>query len=319
MPTNTSKYNEEELIKILEQLRAKNTEIKELIHTNVIYHQSKVPTKREMVTLGKKFTDMKPVVNKALKKRDKKEGKKTERKIRISRIHPKLARFLRLKERGLPSDVYYDAIVMSYFADWVVREGRSDGVNVKLNGKDDPFVVLFREELSQPGSAANQLEEDENLFQAPAYDNDGNAVLDKNGNQLLATSVLDRDGNVAKPFPRCKHMFIFKNMYVQKRKLQGDTYITQREVITGEEYTNALPAIERERDLFKDVLKEVRKKYKDTLKRYEELSHKQEQAKSLGDTSVRTSLLLCKKDLDDAAKKYITILNNNYLTHKIKV
>lgn len=293
--------------------------MKELIHSNVVYHQSKVPAKRAMISLGKNFTDMKPHVNKILRKRDKKEGRKTERKIRISRIHPKLARFLKLKERGLPTDVYYDALVMSYVADWTVREGRSDGVNIRLFGKDDPFVLLFKEELSLPGAGPNQVEEDPNLFQAPALDDEGLPLEDDEGRPYLLTSVLDREGNPVKPFARCKHMFVFKNMYVQKRKLQGNTYVTQREVIAGEEYTNALPFIQKERELLTTTLKDSRTRYKTALDKYENLAKKQEQARDLGDTSVRSTLITAKKELDEAARKYTQVLTSNNLPHKIKV
>lgn len=319
MPTNTSKFNNEELMHMLNKLYAKNNDMKNLIHENVVYHQSKVPSKRQMISLGKNFTDMKPHVNKILRKRDKKEGRKTGRKIRISRIHPKLARFLRLKERGLPTDVYYDALVMSYIADWTVREGRSDGINIKLFGRDDPFVLLFKDELSLPGSAPNQVEEDPNLFQAPALDDEGLPLEDEEGRPYLLTSILDRDGNPVKPFARCKHMFIFKNMYIQKRKLQDKTYVTQREVIAGEEYANALPFIEKEKDLLTNVLKDARSKYKSALDKYEGLSQKQEQAKNLGDSSMRSTLVLAKKELDESAKKYTQLLTINNLSHKIKV
>lgn len=302
MPTNVAKYNDDELIMLLSKLQTLNKEIKELMHTNVRHQQSKVETRSAIISRGKVYRELKPMTAKLLKecekKKDKESGEKKPRKIRITRIHPKLAKFLRLKERGLPVDKYPDTLVMSYFSDWVVREGRRDGLNVKLFGRNDEFVQLFKEELSQLGSGADKKDEEGNEIQ---------------------TSVLDKDGNIVNPFPRCKHMVIFKNQYVQKRQLQGDTFVVKREPISGDEYTQCLPVYEKERDLLTKTLKDARGKYKKNFDKYHELLAKQEEAKNVGDNSARSAALLSKKDMEDSCKKYIQLLNTNSLTHKLKV
>lgn len=298
MPTNTSKYANEELMVLLNQLLKLNTEVKELMHTNVVHHQVKVPSRREIISKGKTYTTLKPAVIRLMRKVEKRDKVDEDRKIRIMRVHPKLSKFLRLKERGLPTDVYPDTLVMSYFSDWVTREGRSDKKNVKLFGRDDPFVLLFKEELSQPGSGPDMKDDDGNVHK---------------------TSVLDSSGNVVNEFPRCKHMVIFKNLYSQKRQLQGDKYVQKREVVSGDEHTSLLPIMEKERDLLKNVLKEARKKYTASLDKYNTLLSKQEEAKSLGDNSARTSLLMAKRELDENTRKYTSLLTSNNLPHKIKV
>jgi hypothetical protein len=192
-------------------------------------------------------------------------------------------------------------------------------MNIKLFGKDDPFVVLFKNELSLPGSGPLQVEEDPSLFQAPCLDDRDHPVLDDDGRPLLLTSVLDREGNPVKPFARCKHMFIFKNLYAQKRKLVGKAYVTQREVIAGTEYDNALPAMKKEKELLTGLLKETRGKYKTCLDRYESLIRKQDQAKSLEDTSARSALTVAKRSLEASYKAYTELLTANNLPYKIKL
>lgn len=290
-----AKYKDDSLIRKLTTLYDLNTEIKNLMHTNVHYYQSKVPSRSQMVSKGKVYTQLKVPTTRLVREEEKKlkDDTPSTRKMRISRIHPKLARFLRLKERGLPTDKYPDSLVMSYFADWVAREGRRDGNNVKLFGRDDPFVLLFKEELSLPGSGPD--------------------------NEDGPTSVLDKDGNIINPFPRRKHMVVFKNLFVQKRQLQGDTYVTKRESIVGEEYANSLSLYEKERELLTKTLGDSRNRYTKADDKYKALLSKQEEAKSMGDTSVNTLLPQYKKEVDEAMRAYLLLLDQHNLTHKLSV
>lgn len=296
MPTDTSKYKNDPLISLLDQLRKKNEELKTLMHTEVIEYQGTVPSRREMISRGKKYTDLKPHVIKMLKMQEKKSVDKPKRSMKLTKVDPRLSKFLRLKERGLPEDVYPDILVMSYFADWVVREGRSDGKNVKLFGKDDPFVRLFKPELSAPGSSSDG----ENEY-----------------GELVERAVLDEAGNPVNPFPVCKHMTIFKDLYPRKRKLVGKVYKDTRDTVTGDEYDTLIPVYQKERDFLTTTLNAARTKYKDTSKKYHELVCKETDAKTLGDGALRSSLVLAKRNLDVATREYKSLLDQNSLPHKL--
>jgi len=296
MTTDIVKYKDDPLLQLLGQLYAKNNELKELLHTNVLKDQGDRPSRRNMVSRSKKYTDLKETVIKLIKLEAKNSADKKKRPMKLTKIDPRLAKFLLLKERGLPQHVYPDILVLSYFHDWVVREGRVDGRNVRLFGKDDPFVRLFKAELSQPGSGEDIVNEDETV---------------------TPTSVLDAEGNPVRPFPICKHMTIFSNLYLHKKKLVGKTYQEVRDTVSGDEYNSLIPLFEKERLFLTTTLKDARTKYKGALASYNNLLSKETDAKSLGDSSFRVSLLNAKRVLDTATREYEQVLDSNHLPHKL--
>jgi hypothetical protein len=296
MTTDIAKYKDDPLLQLLGQLYLKNNELKELMHTNVIKDQGDRPTRRNMVSRSKKYTDLKDTAIRLIKMEAKNSVDKKKRPMKLTKIDPRLAKFLLLKERGLPTHVYPDILVLSYFHDWVVREGRLDGRNVRLFGKDDPFVRLFKAELSQPGSGEDIVNEDDTV---------------------TPTSVLDSEGNPVRPFPICKHMTIFSGLYLHKRKVSGKTYQDVRDTVTGDEYNSLVPIFEKERLFLTTTLKDARTKYKTANTNYNNLLSKENDAKMLGDSSFRVSLMNAKRQLDAATREYKQVLESNHLTHKL--
>jgi len=300
MPSNNDKYKSEELVVEALALRDLHLKLKDAIHTTGVRHQTKVQSRKEMISSSTVFTKAKDHVIRLAKSRDKKDAKNSDKpttsNLRVVRVDQALASFLRLRERGLPADMYPDTLVTSNFTDWVVRTGRQNGREVKLFGTTDEFVKLFGEELKMLGS--------------------GPTTKNADGTETK-TAVLDKSGNQINPFNMNKHMFIFAPHYPRVPKNTNGKYEKGRDVISRDEFPEIYDIMEREHALFTGTLGDARKRYRDAQNSLKTLQDKKDKALQVGDRSIQDSITRATQELKAAKQSYTGILNANRIPHNI--
>lgn len=316
MPANNDKYNQESLVLEALELRKLHLQLKDLMHDDKIRHQTKIPSRKEMISTSTVYTKAKEHVVRLIKSRDKKdakaEGKPSSTKLRVVRVDEALASFLRLKERGLPADMYPDTLVTSNFTDWVVRSGLQNGKEVLLTKDGKPvntsaadFIRLFSEDLKRAGSGPT--------IKAGEKD----PVTGMTVTEDTLTSVLDQSGKQVRPFNMNKHMFIFAAHYPQVPKNIGGRYEKGRDVVTREDHTDIYERMQREHTLFTGDLGNARKRFRTAQDDLKKLQEKKDKALQVGDRSIQDSISRATQELRTAKQAYITILNNNYIPHNI--
>ncbi len=298
MPSNNDKYKDETLFKEIDALRKLHLELKDAVHADGIHHQTTVPRRKELIALGSVYTTAKNHVVRLAKARDKKVAKEngapSRSKLRVVRVDANLSKFLRLKERGLPVDMYPDTVSTSYFTNWVVATGRQNGKEVKLFGPTDEFVILFGDDLKKPGS--------------------GPKIKDPITGQETLTSVLDATGAQINPFYMNKHMTIFKDHYPQVVRNTNGKIERKRDVISRDQYPEVYEKMQLEHDLFTNTLGDARKRYRRAQDNLAKLQDKREKAFQVGDTSISYSIQEAQRELNIAKKDYISLLTVNSLT-----
>lgn len=304
MPSNTDKYKDEFLVSEAIRLRKKHEELKALVHTEGIRHSTKVPKKREFITLGSVYTKAKEHGARLCSAKDKREAKEMKGtgsgRLRVVRVDKVLSEFLGLEKRGLPKDMYSDSLVTSMFTDWAFRTGRQNGREIKLFGPEDDFVKLFGEDLKKPGSGPFKK------------------VKDSSGKEtVIETSVLDADGNQINPFLMNKHMFIFKFHYPQKPKTTSGKYTMGRDIISKDDYPHIYERIQREREFLTIDLNEKRTAFKKAKNNLEKLTKSKENALKVGDTSIEASIRAADQEYRETRSAYIRLLNLNKLPFNI--
>jgi hypothetical protein len=255
MPSNNDKYKEEALVKDFITLRTLFLELKGAIYDANVRHQSKIPTKKELIAKSTVFTKAKDHTIRLSKLRDKKEdkasGKASSSKLRVVVVDDTLSEFLELRQRGIRQEkmedgrlvwAYPDTLVTSAFTDWSARNNLQNGKEIKLEGQaGERFKRLFNEDLKLPGS--------------------GPTIKNLDGSEIK-TSVLDANGNQINPFHMNKHMFVFARHYPHTTKNVGGKYTSGREVIPRDEHPTLYLTMESEHALFTEKLKDARQKYK---------------------------------------------------------
>lgn len=301
MPTKTEQYKNEVLVEKAQELRTKHNELKNAIHSGNVRHQTEPPSRKEMISMGTVYTKLKENGVRLCKLRDKKEakaqGKSNPSKLRVVKVDAALSQFLRLKERGLPEDMYPDTLVTSYFANWVVIENRQKGTEVKLNGPDDPFVKLFLEDLQKPGS--------------------GPTLKDEETGEETETAVLDANGKQINPLKMNKHMFIFASHYIRKMKTVNGKSAMRREVVSKADYPDEYARILQEHHLLTEVFKSARKDYVNAKREVARLQEGKEKAVQVGDVSINDSIQKANAALRKARNEYVALLNKNLFKHSI--
>lgn len=317
MPSNNDKYKEEELVVEALALRDLHLKLKDAIHDPKIRHQTKVPCRKDMISSSTVYTKAKDHVIRLAKARDKKEakanGKSSGSKLRVVRVDSALSTFLRLRERGLPADMYPDTLVTSYFTDWVVRSGLQNGKEVRLldhnglpvNAAAAEFVRLFGEDLKRPKSGPT--------IKPGQID----PVTKQVATHEILTSVLDAQGRQINPFNMNKHMFIFAPHYPQVPKSNHGKYEKGREVISREDHPDIYERMEKEHALFTGELGTARKRYRDAQDTLKELQEKKDKAVQVGDRTINDSITRATNELRLAKQAYVSILNTNLIPHNI--
>lgn len=320
MPSNNDKYKTEELVVEALAIRDLHLKLKDEIHNPKVRHQTKVPTRKEMISSSTVYTKAKDHVIRLAKGRDKKEakanGKSSGSKLRVVRVDEKLSAFLGLKNRGLPIDMYPDTLVTSGFTDWVVRSGLQNGKEVLLTGYKTgnyqpvnqaaaDFMQLFGDDLKRLGSGptvkAGQV--DPATGQVSAVE--------------VLTAVLDQQGRQINPFNMNKHMFIFAPHYPQVPKNTNGKYEKGREVISKDEFPDVYELMQREHALFTGELGNARKRYRDAQDALKKLQDKKDKAVLVGDRTINDSISRAQNELRQAKQSYIGILNTNFIPHNI--
>lgn len=316
MPSNNDKYKTEELVLEVIALRDLHLKLKDLIHDNRVRHQTKVPTRKELISSSTVYTKVKDHVIRLSKARDKKDaktsGKGSTSKLRVVRVDGTLASFLRLKERGLPADMYPDTLVTSYFTDWVVRCGLQNGKEVLLTRDGNPinqhaadFIRLFSADLKRLGSGPT--------VKVGQVDPHTGLVSDRE----VLTSVFDDTGRQINPFNMNKHMFIFAPHYPQVAKNIGGKLNKGREVINRDEHPDVYDLMHKEHTLFTVDIGNARKRYRETQDTLKRLQDKKDKAIQVGDRTITDSITRASTDLFVAKQHYTNILNSNRITHGI--
>lgn len=316
MPSNNDKYKTEELVLEAIALRDLHLRLKDLVHDNRVRHQTKVPSRKEMISSSTVYTKMKDHVIKLVKARDKKDakvsGKPSMSKLRVVRVDNTLSSFLRLKERGLPTDMYPDTLVTSYFTDWVVRCGLQNGKEVLLTRNGVPvnqyaadFIRLFDADLKRLGSGPT--------VKIGAVNPSTGVVSDRE----VLTSVFDDTGKQINPFNMNKHMFIFAPHYPQVPKNTNGRFEKGREVINRDEHVSVYELMQKEHTLFTVDIGNARKRYRETQDVLKKLQDKKDKAIQVGDRTITDSISRASTDLFNAKQQYTSILNSNHITHNI--
>lgn len=254
-----------------------------------------------MIIMSSAFTQAKGHVVRLAKLRDKKvakdDGVPSRSRLRVVRVDDKLSRFLRLKERHLPVDMYPDTVVTSYFTNWVVATGRQNGKEVKLFGPTDEFIILFGDDLKKLGSGPNIKSVDPITGQQ----------------KITQTAVLDADGKQINPFHMNKHMTIFAAHYPQVSKNTNGKIERKRDVILKDQYPDVYDIMQQEHDLFTHVLGDARKRFCLAQKNLAKLQTKKDKALQVGETSITYSIQSAQSELNIAKKDYATLLIGNSL------
>ena len=318
MPSNNDKYKGEELVLEALALRELHLKLKDEIHNPKVRHQTKVPTRKDMISSSTVYTKAKDHVIRLAKGRDKKEaklnGKSSGSKLRVVRVDAALAQFLRLKERSLPVDMYPDTLVTSNFTDWVVRSGLQKGKEVLLtingapiNGTATEFLKLFGDDLRRLGSGptvkVGQVDPATGLV----------------ATQEILTSVLDQTGRQINPFNMNKHMFIFAPHYPQVPKNTNGRYEKGREVISKDEFPDVYERMQKEHALFTGELGNARKRFRDAQDNLKKLQDKKDKAVLVGDRTIMDSISRATNELRTAKQSYVNILNTNLIPHQISL
>lgn len=310
MPSNNDKYKDEDLVCEAIALRELHMQLKDRIHDPKVRHQTKIPSRKEMISSGTVYTKLKGYALRLAKARDKKEdkasGKSSGSKLRVVRVDSTLSTFLRLKERNLPVDMYPDTLVTSYFTDWVVRSGLQKGKEVLLTGSPGrEFIDLFGDDLKKLGSGP--------LIKA-------NNIDPRTGKVVLVdtpTAVLDADGKQINPFNMNKHMHIFASHYPQVPKKVNGHYEKGREVISRDEYPKVYEQMQSEHTLFTVHIGNARRRYRALQDRLLSLQEKKAMALEVGDSTITDSIAEASHELRLAKQEYISLLNENNITHHI--
>lgn len=300
MVSKMEQYKAEPLVQEILEIRNLHMKLKDLIHTNAVRHQSNVPSRKELITMSKPFTEIKDHVIRLCKVRDRASAKAQSPKLRVAAIDATLSKFLRLKERGLPMGMYPDTLVTSYFADWAYRTGRSNGMEIKLNGPNDEFVQLFGDDLKRLGSGPT----------IKVKDNNGNVV------STVLTSVLDANGNQINPFRMNKHMFVFAPHYLSVPKASKEGRMG-RQVLPQADNQQVYVVLQKEHDLMVGPLKEARKRYTQASKKLDVLQAKKDKALQVGERSIIDTIYKVGDEIKTSKVAYIALLNQNNLPHSL--
>lgn len=296
MPVKADKYKSEELVIEALELRDMHSSLKDLLHKKEYQHQSTIPTRKELITMGKVYTELKENAVRLYKAREKanKDFKPRGGKIRVVRVDAALSKFLRLNERGLPANVYPDNLVTSYFTDWAAHTGRQHGREIKLFGPNDEFVQLFGEDLKRPGSGPTIKVKDTN----------GKVVSE------TLTSVLDKNGTQINPFNMNKHMFIFLFHYPHV-VVQGKKTGTSRDVLPEADNQEIYARLAAEHKLLTATIKDARHKYLDAVKRSTKLQSKKDKALQVGERSITDTIATTNDEMRASKVAYINLLFTN--------
>lgn len=304
MPTNNDKYKQERIVLLAKEARTLHLKLKDLIHNDKIRHQGNIPTRKQMISMGTVYTRITLHATKLAKARDKKlakaSGKSNGSKLRVVRINDTLSKFLCLKERGLPENVYSDTLVTSNWTNWGIANGRQEGKIIKLYGRNDPFVQLFMNDLKELGSGPT------------TKITNSNGVVEK-----VLSRVLDEDGNQINDFFMNKHMKIFANHYPLVPKTTSNKYELGRDVVNKDEYPELYSIMQKEHGLFTGDLKALRKRYCETQKKLKELNDKKDRALEVGDRSINDSIYKATTEYKQAKQAYVTLMNANNIQHII--
>ena len=320
MPTNNDKYKEEKLIIKLNQVRDGHLHLKDVTHDPRIRHQGTFPSRKEMISMSTVYTKAKNDVIRLLKARDKKNakasGESSESKLRVARIDQTLSTFLRLRERGLPVDLYPDTLVTSSFTDWVVRSGLQNGKEVLLmkdgypiNSAAAEFISLFKDDLKKLGSGPTiKVGQIDPKTKQPSPIEIKSSVFDENGVQI-------------NPFNMNKHMFIFASHYPQVSRNVNGKYNKRREVVSRDAVENAhlYEIMQKEHTLFTKEIGNARRKYRDAQDKLKSLQDKKDKALLVGDRTINDSITRAATDLRIAKQQYISILDANNISHNISL
>lgn len=308
MPSNNDKYKTEELAQEAVALRELHGRLKEALHSGNVRHQTKIPTKKEMIGLGTVFTKLKDDAIRLAKLRDKKDdkaaGKTSTGKLRVVTVDTQLAEFLGLPARGFQRvrladgrDVwaYPDTLVTSFFTNWAVANGLQRGKVISLDGPaGEQFKRLFSDNLKALGSG-------------PKVKETG-----------ALTAVLDANGNQINEFHMNKHMFVFAPHYPQVNKHVGNKYEKGREVIPRDEHPALYDQMQREHALLTDELKSARLKFKEAQENLAKLNLKREKALQLGDRTVPDMIRNAETEMRLAKQNYLSLLTRNRIPHSIQ-
>lgn len=302
MPSNNDKYKQEELVLLAIELRDLHLKLKDAVHDPKVRQQTKIPTRKEFISASTVYTKAKDHAIRLCKARDKKEakasGKSNGSKLRVVRVDAALSRFLRLKERALPEDMYPDTLVTSNFTNWVVANNLQNGKEVKLmsSAAGAEFIRLFGNDLKQPGS--------------------GPTIKNQDGTETL-TSVLDSEGKQINPFNMNKHMAVFAKHYPQVPKSSGGTYKKGREVIDKDKFPQIYEIMQQEHALFTGQLGDSRKRYREAQDVLKKLTDKKSKAIDVGDRGITDAVKRAELDLKQSKQEYVKLLNTNRIPHTI--
>lgn len=311
-----------EYIRDCNLLKTYFTELKELFYPDL--KQDKLPFsedvggKRMFITMAKPITQIKNILLKDAKKKDLVNpltGKAVE-------IKAPLAEFLMLAKRGITTQYYNNTIFLSFFADYIYRNGLKQGKSVIFTEQSSLFKLLKAlpthefdalflpqrrmvdkvTEVEVRDAKTGQMKMEKQRFKVP-----------EERSPILTHS----DGKFTMNFSDSLSIF---SKFTEKGRANDHTQsLKQKSIDLTDLPTPISSALEREREFFTKTITTARKAYSDAVKKLASYKESLNKATFSGTPDlINAKLRQMEADIESTKYNYVNILNANGFEHTLQ-